>query len=780
MAQQKKTTKKKTAVAGNSFTRYIKWFWGLFLGGVLAFVLLFLLASWNVFGELPTFEELENPESNLATKILSVDGKQLGTYYNENRTPIKYEDLPQNLVDALVATEDERYYEHSGIDFWGTTRAVAYLGQKGGASTVTQQLAKLLFSNPPSSTFERLIQKVKEYVISTRLERQYTKQEIIAMYLNKQGFLFNAIGISSASRIYFNKEVQDLELHESAVFVAMLKNPRQYNPYRTISREKSLGRRNQVFKQMEINGMITTAEKDSLQALPMEVKFTPEGHADGIATYFRENLKKFLAEWIEENPKGEDADGNLEYYNIYRDGLTITTTIDSRMQKMAEEAVAKHMSKLQAEFDSQNEKNKTAPFRDIDESEIDLIFERAMKSSSRWRLMAREGKSEEEIRKSFDVKTDMSIFSWQGNIDTIMTPKDSIRYYKRFLRTGVMSMVPQTGEVRAWVGGINMQHFQYDHVQTGKRQVGSTFKPFLYATAVDQLHLSPCDTLPNTIYSIPAGKHGNTKDWAPKNSGGEYGGMITMKKALAQSVNTVSARLMDKVGPRPVLELVEKLGIDTKNIPEVPSIALGTADLSLYEMVSAYSAFANQGVYVTPQIVSTIQDKNGTILYQHVPETRDVLSAEAAYVTLQLMEGVTQAGSGQRLRTTWASNRADYKKAVTGYPYGFTNPIAGKTGTTQNQSDGWFMGIVPNLVTGVWVGGDDRAVHFPSLRYGQGATMALPIWGMYMRDVYKDKDLEISDDAFEKPDNLTIEIDCDKYNSEGVSDELPEELEDFF
>ena len=781
MAQKKKTTsKKKTATTGNSFTIYIKWFWGLFFGGVLAFVLLFLLASWNVFGELPTFEELENPESNLATKIVSVDGKQLGTYYNENRTPIKYEDLPQNIIDALVATEDERYYEHSGIDFWGTTRAVAYLGKNGGASTVTQQLSKLLFSNPPSSTFERLIQKVKEYVISTRLERQYTKQEIIAMYLNKFDFLFNAIGISSASRIYFNKDVKDLDLHESAVLVAMLKNPRQYNPYRTISKDKSLGRRNQVFKQMEKNGMITTAEKDSLQAIEMKVTFTPEGHADGIATYFRENLKKFMATWIEDNPKGEDADGNLEYYNIYRDGLTITTTIDSRMQKMAEESVKKHMANLQAEFDRQNEKNETAPFRDIDESEVNSIFERAMKSSSRWRLMAREGKSEEEIRKSFDVKTDMSIFSWQGNIDTLMTPKDSIRYYKRFLRTGVMSMVPQTGEVRAWVGGIDMQHFQYDHVQTGKRQVGSTFKPFLYATAVDQLHLSPCDTLPNTIYSIPAGKHGNTKDWAPKNSGGEYGGMITMKKALAQSVNTVSARLMDKVGPRPVLELVEKLGIDIKNIPEVPSLALGTADLSLYEMVSAYSAFANQGVYVTPQIVSTIQDKNGTILYQHVPETRDVLSAEAAYVTLKLMEGVTQAGSGARLRRTWGADSGVYKKAVTGYPYGFTNPIAGKTGTTQNQSDGWFMGIVPNLVTGVWVGGDDRAIHFPGLTYGQGATMALPIWGMYMRDVYKDKDLEISDGDFQKPDNLTIQIDCDKYNSEGVSDELPEELEDFF
>lgn len=773
-APKKSPAKKKETT--QDYSRYISWFWRLFAGGILAIILLFLLASWNVFGKLPTFEELENPESNLATKIISVDGKQLGTYFNENRTPIKYEDLPQNLVDALVATEDERYYDHAGIDFRGTTRAVAYLGSKGGASTVTQQLAKLLFTGQAARGWKRYAQKVKEYVIATRLERQYTKQEIIAMYLNKQDFLFNAIGISSAARIYFNKDVQDLELQESAVIVAMLKNPRQFNPHREISREKSLGRRNQVFKQMEKNGMITTAEKDSLQALPMEVRFTPEGHADGIATYFRENLKKFMATWIEENPKGEDLEGNLEYYNIYRDGLTITTTIDSRMQKMAEEAVAAHMPRLQKEFDRQNEKNELAPFRDIEEKDVNRIFNNAIKSSSRWRKMKAQGKTEAQIRKSFDVKTDMTIFSWGGEVDTLMTPRDSIRYYKKFLRTGMMSMVPQTGEVRAWVGGINMTHFQYDHVQLGKRQVGSTFKPFLYATAVDQLKISPCDTLPNTIFCIAEGKHGNTKSWCPENSSGDMGGMITMKEALAQSVNTVSARLMDKVGPRPVIDLVGKLGIDTKNIPAVPSIALGTADLSLYEMVSAYGAFANQGVYVKPQIVSTIQDKNGTILYQHIPETTDVLSAESAYVTLQLMEGVTRSGSGSRLRHTYQKSPV-YRKAVTGYPYGFDNPIAGKTGTTQNQSDGWFMGVVPNLVTGVWVGGDDRAVHFPGIGYGQGATMALPIWAMYMRDVYKEEDLKVSKEAFEKPKDLSITIDCDEYKSEGGGEELPDELD---
>ncbi len=776
MAKKQLNKKQATPTTQSNFKKLIKWFWGLFAGGLLAIILLFLLASWNVFGKLPTFEELENPESNLATKILSADGKLLGTYFNENRTPIKYEDLPQHLVNALVATEDERYYDHSGIDFRGTARAIAYLGQKGGASTVTQQLSKLLFSEPPRSTPERLIQKVKEYVISTRLERQYTKEEIIAMYLNKQGFLFRAIGISSASRIYFNKNVNDLSIEESAVLVAMLKNPRQFNPHREISRDKSKLRRNQVLKQMEKNGFLTTAEKDSLQALPMVVRFTPEGHRDGMATYFRENLKKFLAKWIEENPKGVDKDGNPEYYNIYRDGLTITTTIDSRMQRMAEDAVKKHMPRLQAEFDKQNLKNKTAPFSDIDEDQIDVIFNNAIRSSERWRKLKAAGKSESEIRKSFDIKTEMSVFSWNGDIDTLMTPRDSIRYYKKFMRTGVLSMVPQTGEVRAWVGGIDMSHFQYDHVQTGKRQVGSTFKPFLYAAAVDQLHISPCDTLPNTLFSIAAGTHGNTKDWEPKNSDGKYGGMMTMKDALAGSVNTISARLMNEVGPQPVIDLVEKLGVDISKIPPVPSIALGTPDLSLYEMVSAYSAFANQGVYIEPQIITTIEDKNGTILYQHVPNPKDVLSEEAAYVTLKLMEGVTQSGSGRRLRSG-KSNRADYKNVVTGHPYKFTNPIAGKTGTTQNQSDGWFMGIVPNLVTGVWVGGDDRATHFASTRYGQGATMALPIWGLYMKDVYSNEDLNISDGSFTKPKNLSIEVDCEKYKSQNANDDDYDELD---
>tara|TARA_B100002049_G_scaffold236506_1_gene223457 strand:- start:1040 stop:2635 length:1596 start_codon:yes stop_codon:yes gene_type:complete len=530
---------------------------------------------------------------------------------------------------------------------------------------------------------------------------------------------------------------------------------------------------------MAETGRITETEKDSLIAMPMKINFSPEGHADGIATYFREYLRAFMADWIQKNPKGKDAEGNEEYYNIYRDGLVITTTLDSRMQRYAEEAVTAHMENLQREFDKQNEKNKTAPFRDISVEEEESIINRAMRNSDRWRKMAARDIDVEQIKASFDKETDMRVFVWDNGakeVDTVMTPRDSILYYKRFLRAGLLSMTPQTGEVKAWVGGIDYKHFQYDHVKTGRRQVGSTFKPFLYATAIDQLHLSPCDTIPDNPYCIPAGEMGTQSDWCPENSGGDYKGMVTLKSALAQSINTVSARLMHRVGPNTVIDLIRKLGVDTREIPAVPSIALGTADLSLFEMVSAYSAFANKGVHVEPQIVSTIVDKNGTVLYQSVPKAQDVLSKESAYVTVNLMEGVTQYGSGVRLRTG-ASNDYMYKNVITGHPYAFKNPIAGKTGTTQNQSDGWFMGMVPNLVTGVWVGGDNRSVHFPGIRYGQGATMALPIWAMYMKKCYEDEDLKISQEDFERPDDLSIRIDCSIPAEGSGHTEVPDELD---
>ncbi len=749
---------------------YAKRFWILYTVVFLVIVHIFLLAGLGLFGKMPTFEELENPQTNLAAEILTRDSITLGKYFKQNRTPVDFDQLPDHLVNALVATEDERYYSHSGIDARGTLRAVVYLGGKGGASTITQQLAKQLFTDPTETgILNRLKQKVKEWVIAIRLEKQYTKNEIIAMYFNIFDFTRGAVGIRSAARVYFGKEPQDLNIEESATLVAMFKNPVLYNPYRDIFKQNSLDRRNQVFAQMHRNDFITKKEKDSLQTLPLKINYTPEYQNDGQATYFRAELKKFMNKWIKDNPK---EDGT--YHDLYSDGLKIYTTLDSDAQTYAENAIEKHMSNLQKEFFRQNRGRKTYPFRGIDQDEIEVIINRAIKNSSRYKEMKRAGIAEDTILASFDKPTKMQVFSWKGKIDTIMTPRDSIYYHKAYLNTGMMSMRPQTGEVVAWVGGIDFEFFKYEHVQQAKRQVGSTFKPFVYATAIDQLHYSPCLEYPNTLYTIPKGRFGLIEDWTPVNSGGEYGGVETLKSALAKSLNTVTARVIDQTGPQPVLDFVGKLGINTENIEPYPSIALGTPDLSVYEMVSAFSTFANKGVYVEPYYVSRIEDKNGTVLYQHKPESKDVLSPETAFVTIKLLEGVTLKGSGQRLRGTWAGNLPHYKRAVTGYPYDFKNPIAGKTGTTQNQSDGWFIGMVPDLATGVWVGGEDRSVRFGGIVYGQGATMALPIWGMYMKDLYADEDFPLSDEEFEAPDNLSIQVNCDdEIGDEDKEEETP-------
>ena len=732
-----------------NFTKYVKWFWGIILGGFLFVALLFLLASWGAFGKLPTFEELENPENNLATEIISSDGQTIGTYAVENRSPIKYKDLPENIIKALVSTEDERYYEHSGIDFRGTARAFLKPGS-GGASTITQQLAKMLFTGKASrNIIKRIGQKLKEWVVAIKLERQYTKQEILTMYLNKYDFLNQAVGIRSASKIYFDKEPKELKLEESAVLVGMLKNSSYFNPLRRAEKVKQ--RRNVVLKQMERNEHFTLAAKDSLQKIPLGIKYTPQGHADGLATYFREYLRGYLKKWVKENPK---PDGNE--YNIYRDGLKIYVTLDSRMQGYAQEAVTEHVSNLQKYFFQEHKKNKKAPFYDLEKPAIAKILNRGKKNSDRYRRMKDSKKSDKEIEKAFNTKTKMRVFTWKGDRDTIMTPYDSIRYYKYFLRSGLVSIEPETGHIKAWVGGINNKYFKYDAVEQQKRQVGSTFKPFVYATAINQLKMSPCDKLPNTPYTIPKEKYGMSDDWTPKNAGGKYGGEMTLKKALASSINVITARLIDEVSPVNVARLANSAGISTE-IQANPSIALGAIDLSLLEMVSAYSTFANKGLRVSPMMLMRIEDKNGTVLENFVPETKEVLSEESAYVILNLMEGVTQGGSGTRLRTTWPR-----PKYITGYPYKFTNPIAGKTGTTQNQSDGWFMGVVPNLATGVWTGGEDRAVRFAGIKKGQGASMSLPTWAIFMRKCYEDKTLNISSKPFEKPNDLSIEIDCSK------------------
>ena len=738
-----------------NFKKYIIRFWMLVLGGFISFSLIFLLASWGVFGTLPTFEELENPEKNLATEVISSDGVTLGKYAFKNRTPVGFKDLPDNLIHALIATEDERFYEHSGIDFRGLARAIAKLGKGGGASTITQQLAKNLFNKGgSSSTLKRLTQKVKEYIVATKLERQYTKNEIIAMYLNTQGFLFNAIGIRSASRIYFGKEPKDLDVQESAILVAMLKNPRQFNPNREISKKKSLIRRNVVFSQMAKNEFISQEEKDSLQNLPLKINFTPESHNDGLATYFREYLRGYLKKWVKNNPKP-----NGESYNINRDGLKIYVTLDSRMQQYAQEAVQEHIANLQGYFFKEQQKNETAPFYDLEEEQIDGIYERARKRSDRYRRMKKNGYSVKQIDSAFNALTDMKVFSWnnQREVDTILSPNDSITYYKSILRSGLLSIEPQTGHIKAWVGGINHKYFKYDHVEQGKRQVGSTFKPFVYATAINQLGLSPCEKFSNTPYTIPKGRFGIPKAWTPKNSGEKYGGEISLKEALAKSINVISARLIDMVTPENVVRLAKSAGIESR-VPKSPSIALGSVELSLMEMTGAYATFANKGMRVEPNMLLRIEDKNGTVLADFTPETKEVLSEESAYVVLELLKGVTTAGSGVRLRTS----AHYYKDIITGFPYKFTNPIAGKTGTTQNHTDGWFMGVVPNLATGVWTGGEDRAVHFENIAEGQGATMSLPTWALFMKKVYADKSLNISEEDFEKPEYVGIDTNCGK------------------
>lgn len=754
-----KKLKKKTKKRSN-FRTYVLWFWGLFLFGILSVVALFSLTAAGVFGPLPDETRLEDPEKDLATQIISVDGQVIGKFFTENRTPVYFEDLPKHLVDALIATEDARFYDHSGVDGRGTLRALAFLGARGGASTISQQLAKQFFTDQVSSNkFQRGMQKVKEWIIATRLERRYTKEEIITMYFNVYDFLNLAIGIESAAQIYFNKQPQDLNLQESAMLVGMFKNSALYNPKR--NPEGVTNRRNVVLGQMAKYDYISEQVRDSLRALPLGVDFTPQDHDKGIGTYVREYIRGFVKQWAKDHPK---PDGSL--WNVSSDGLKIYTTLNAQMQRFAEEAVDQHMSQLQKVFEQQNKVNPTAPFMEITPEEQEWIYTSAMKRSDRWREMKRSGKSENEIRESFKRPTKMSVFSYSGDIDTTMTPLDSIKYYKSYLRAAMLSMVPQTGEIRAWVGGIDYKNFKYDMVRYGQRQIGSTFKPFVYATAIDQMHMSPCDTLPNAPYCIPQGRFGIPEDWCPKNSSDKYGGMMSLKEALANSINTVTARLIDRVGPKPVIDLAEKMGVEPGRIPQAPSIALGTPDLSLYEMVGAYGTFVNEGVYVKPNLVQRIEDKNGTILYEHVPESRDVLSRESAYVTLNLMEGVTESGSGQRLRHSWAKNNEVYKQAVTGYPYVFENPIAGKTGTTQNNSDGWFMGMVPNLATGVWVGGEDRSTHFEEIAYGQGATMALPIWALYMKQCYAVEALGISAEEFPMPEVLTIETNCEVYGQD--------------
>lgn len=752
------------AKSTKTFARYTKVFWFTIIGIFSLFFLFVLLVSAGVFGSLPGFEEIENPKSNLATQIISQDGVVLGKFYKENRTHAEFEDLSPYLVKALVATEDERFYGHSGVDIKALSRAVLLLGKAGGGSTITQQLAKMLFHEPPKNIVERIIQKAKEWIIALRIERHYSKQEILAMYLNQFDFLYQAVGIESASQIYFSKKPQDLDIHEAALLVGMAKNPSFFNPMRFP--ERALQRRNVVLKQMLRNNFISSEEFERLRELPLGIQFRKQSHVEGPASYLREHIRLFLSEWVKNNRK---PDGSM--YNIYTDGLKVYTTIDSRMQQYAEEAVAEHMANYQRVFFAREQSRKDFPFVKLTEKEIEDLMMRAVRRSERFKELKANGISQDSIMKNFKTPVPMQIFSWNGEIDTIISPWDSIRYYKSFYQSGFMAVEPQTGFIKAWVGGINYKHFKFDNVFQAKRQVGSTFKPFLYATAIKEKKYSPCFEVPDARVCIEAGMYGLLKDWCPSNSDDKYEGMMTLKRALAESKNTVSTFLMKQIGPASVVQLCSDLGIRSE-VPEAPSIALGTMDLSVYELVGAYTTFANQGTYTEPIVILRIEDKNGLVLAEFEPTTREVMSDEVAYVMLDILKAVTQFGTGARLRSRGGSY---LDNVVTGFPWAFDNPIAGKTGTTQNNSDGWFVGMVPNLVAGAWVGCEDRSAHFRSTYFGQGATAAMPIWALFMKKCYADPALKVSRSDFEAPQEpISIITDCAAYKQKQSSDDLPD------
>ena len=728
--------------------------WLIILSPFLTIFSLVNLASFEFFGPLPTFDQLENPSSNLATEIISVDSVVIGKYFFENRTSSSKEDIPDNFIDALIATEDIRFRSHSGIDVKSLARAIigAFFGdgQTGGASTITQQLSKMLFTKTPASGVERIKQKLKEWVISAKLERRYTKDEILLMYLNRFDWVNNAVGIKSASRVYFNKKTQNLNVQESAMLVGMLKNPSLFNPNRRLELTKK--RRDVVLSQMRKYSFITDTLYDSLVKTPIILDFKKASHNEGLAPYFREYLREKMKKWCSTKIK---PDGSR--YNLYTDGLKIYTTIDSRLQKFAEESVETHISSLQKDFYKHWKGYTNAPFpKDFEQEQIDAIVDQSMKRSVRYKRLKSRGKTINEIRKIFDEKTKMKLFSWQGKIDTILSPRDSLIYSKFFLHSGLMSMEPSTGFVKAYVGGINYENFQYDHVTSGKRQVGSTFKPFLYSLAIQEGY-SPCYQVPNVPVVFDKYKWRLEKDWSPRNSGGEDldGLTLTLKYGLANSINTVTAYIMKQFGPHAVVDLARKIGIKSK-ILAVPSLCLGTFDLSVYEMVGAYSTFSNKGVWVEPIFVTKIEDKNGVLLEKFIPESNEAMSEKTADVMVRLLQGVVdgvysptankKSGTGVRLR----------------FKYGFTNEIGGKTGTTQNHSDGWFMGITPNLVTGVWTGCEDRSVHFRDITTGQGANMALPIFAEYMQRVYADTiNTGIHPIPFNISRSIDVKLDCD-------------------
>jgi penicillin-binding protein 1A len=746
----------------------------LFALPLFIFFIILILAATGLLGYMPKIEDLENPKIDLATLLISSDGNVLGNYYykNQNRTHIEFDRLPKHLVDALIATEDIRFYKHSGIDIRGLARAVilnGLLGKRsaGGGSTITQQLAKLLFHTPPKTAVGRLKQKFKEWIIAVKLERAYTKEEIIALYFNQYDFLFSAVGIQSAAKVYFNTSPDSLTIDQSAMLVGMAKNPILYNPKRFP--DKALARRNTVLFQMKKYHYLNLSQYDSLIKLPIVLDFQPISHNDGLATYFREFIKQTMTAeeplrknyskwnyltykedstrwkndalygWCNKNFKADKTP-----YDLFSDGLRIYTSIDSRMQEYAEEAVTVHFGQtLQPAFFKEKKGRKRAPFsNDLTNKEIDNILRYAIRYSERGMILYNSGATYEKIYKVFKEPVEMTIFTWHGEVDTVMSPLDSILYYKHFLHTGFMAMEPTSGYVRAYVGGLNFKYFKYDHVTQGKRQAGSTFKPFLYILAMQEGY-SPCRLVP----VVPITFYLNDTTWTPRSTckKEDIGTMKPLKWGLAKSENYISAWLVEKFKPQAIADLAYKMGIKSY-IDPVPSMIYGTSDMSVAEMTGAYSTFANKGVHIDPLYITKIEDKFGNVLATFLPETKESISEETAYLMLNLMEGVTNFGTATRLR----------------FRYNFTSEIAAKTGTTNNNSDGWFMGITPKLVAGVWVGAEDRSVHFDNTSMGSGTNMALPVWAEFMQRVYADSTLGIfQNDRFEKPENISFSLDCD-------------------
>ncbi|WP_195457629.1 transglycosylase domain-containing protein [Odoribacter splanchnicus] len=777
------------------FKKYWKFFvifWSVVLVGIIGVFVFFWLISAGKLGFMPTFEELENPNNRFASEVYFADGPIMNRYFEkENRKYIEYREIPQSVIDALITTEDVRFYDHSGIDVRGLFRVAKGLltanTSAGGGSTISQQLAKMLFPRESDlNVFELVIRKFREWVIAVRLEKSYTKEEILTMYLNKYDFLNLAVGISSAADIYFQVPLDSLKVEQAAMLVGMAKNSSYYNPVRRP--ELTLNRRNVVLSQMYKYDKITREECDSLKQLPLGLNFKRVDHKEGLATYFREYLRLFMTAnkpdrkryrdlsqfrldsvaW-ETNPlygwckKNVKVDGS--HYDLYSDGLKIYTTLDSRMQKYAEEAVREHLSQdLQPLFDKEKVKKLRPPFsNDMTPAEIEEVLNRSIRQSERYRVLSKQGMSFDEIRKTFDQPLKMQVFTWNGIRDTVMTPLDSIKHYKSFFRSGFMVMQPQTGYIKAYVGGPDYRYFMYDMVSAGKRQVGSTIKPILYTLAMQE-GLGPCDKVPNIpqTFILPTGE-----PWSARGGTKRQGEMVTLRWGLANSENNISAWVLKQFTPEAVAQMAHKMGI-TSFIDPVPSVFLGTAEITVKEMVAAYSIFANKGVYNSPLPVYRIEDKYGNVLQEFRPESREVITENTAYLMCNLLEGVVTGGTGVRLR----------------YKYKLMNPMGGKTGTTQKHADGWFMGVTPDLVGGVWVGAEDRSIHFQNLANGQGASMALPIWAKFLLKAYADPRLKMSDRPFDRPAGINKRLDCDETISEAevkeMNNGIREDEEEFY